>query len=62
VGALFPVSRGIRVLAAAIFDLDGALLESVDLHVLAWQLAMIEFGHDVTFDQVRSQIGKAGDN
>ena len=46
---------------AAIFDLDGTLLDSVDLHAIAWQEAMREFGHDVSFDQVRSQIGKGGD-
>ncbi len=46
---------------AAIFDLDGTLLDSVDLHALAWQEAMVEFGHDVTFEQARSQIGKGGD-
>ncbi|WP_050401031.1 HAD family hydrolase [Bradyrhizobium embrapense] len=46
---------------AAIFDLDGTLLDSVDLHALAWQEAMLQFGHDVSFEQVRSQIGKGGD-
>jgi phosphoglycolate phosphatase-like HAD superfamily hydrolase len=46
---------------AAIFDLDGTLLDSVDLHALAWHEAMVRFGHDVTFDQARSQIGKGGD-
>jgi HAD superfamily hydrolase (TIGR01549 family) len=46
---------------AAIFDLDGTLLDSVDLHALAWQEAMLKFGHDVIFEQVRSQIGKGGD-
>jgi len=46
---------------AAIFDLDGTLLDSVDLHAIAWREAMLEFGHDVSFDQVRSQIGKGGD-
>lgn len=45
---------------AAIFDLDGTLLDSVDLH-LAWQEALLEFGHDVSFERVRSQIGKGGD-
>ncbi|MET4260023.1 beta-phosphoglucomutase-like phosphatase (HAD superfamily) [Bradyrhizobium sp. S3.12.5] len=43
---------------AVIFDLDGTLLDSVDLHALAWQEAMVEFGHEVTFEQARSQIGK----
>jgi len=46
---------------AAIFDLDGTLLDSVDLHAIAWQEAMLAFGHDVGFEQVRSQIGKGGD-
>ena len=46
---------------AAIFDLDGTLLDSVDLHALAWQEAMLEFGHDVSFELVRGQIGKGGD-
>lgn len=46
---------------AAIFDLDGTLLDSVDLHALAWHEAMVTFGHDVSFEQARSQIGKGGD-
>ena len=46
---------------AAIFDLDGTLLDSVDLHALAWHEAMAKFGHDVSFEQARSQIGKGGD-
>jgi phosphoglycolate phosphatase-like HAD superfamily hydrolase len=46
---------------AAIFDLDGTLLDSVDLHAIAWHEAMAKFGHDVSFEQARSQIGKGGD-
>lgn len=46
---------------AAIFDLDGTLLDSVDLHALAWHEAMKHFGHDVSFEQARGQIGKGGD-
>ncbi|KRP88707.1 HAD family hydrolase [Bradyrhizobium pachyrhizi] len=46
---------------AAIFDLDGTLLDSVDLHALAWQEALLKFGHDVSFENVRGQIGKGGD-
>src|SRR6202142_2150639 len=46
---------------AAIFDLDGTLLDSVDLHALAWHEAFVKFGHDVSFEQARSQIGKGGD-
>ena len=46
---------------AAIFDLDGTLLDSVDLHAVAWQEALLNFGHNVSFEEVRSQIGKGGD-
>jgi phosphoglycolate phosphatase-like HAD superfamily hydrolase len=46
---------------AAIFDLDGTLLDSLDLHALAWHEAFLKFGHDVSFEQARSQIGKGGD-
>ncbi|SAK84295.1 HAD family hydrolase [Caballeronia temeraria] len=47
---------------AAIFDVDGTLIDSVDLHALAWHEAFAHFGHDVSFEQARSQIGKGGDN
>ncbi|SAK89914.1 HAD family hydrolase [Caballeronia catudaia] len=46
---------------AAIFDVDGTLVDSVDLHALAWCEAFAHFGHDVSFDEARSQIGKGGD-
>jgi phosphoglycolate phosphatase-like HAD superfamily hydrolase len=46
---------------AALFDVDGTLVDSVDLHALAWQEALAEFGHEATFEQVRGQIGKGGD-
>ena len=46
---------------ALIFDIDGTLLDSVDLHAQAWQEAFRHFGHDIPFDEIRSQIGKGGD-
>ncbi|GEC17581.1 HAD family hydrolase [Nitrobacter winogradskyi] len=46
---------------AAVFDLDGTLLDSVDLHALAWQESLVKFGHAVRFEHVRRQIGKGGD-
>jgi beta-phosphoglucomutase-like phosphatase (HAD superfamily) len=46
---------------AIIFDIDGTLLDSVDLHAQAWQEAFRHFGHEIPFDQIRSQIGKGGD-
>lgn len=46
---------------AAILDVDGTLVDSVDLHALAWHEAMVRFGHEVSFEQARGQIGKGGD-
>src|SRR5512140_723045 len=46
---------------AAIFDVDGTLVDSVDLHARCWQEAFAHFGHKLPFEDVRSQIGKGGD-
>jgi HAD superfamily hydrolase (TIGR01509 family) len=46
---------------AVIFDVDGTLVDSVDLHARAWQDAFREFGKDVAFEDIRYQIGKGGD-
>ena len=46
---------------AAIFDVDGTLIDSVDEHAQAWVDAFAEFGHEVRFGDVRRQIGKGGD-
>ena len=46
---------------AVIFDVDGTLIDSVDLHAKAWVLAFQDYGHKVRFEEVRSQIGKGGD-
>jgi HAD superfamily hydrolase (TIGR01549 family) len=49
------------VLHAVIFDVDGTLVDSNDLHARAWQEAFAHFGVDLPFERVRSQIGKGGD-
>ncbi|HYD99108.1 MAG TPA: HAD family hydrolase [Alphaproteobacteria bacterium] len=46
---------------AVIFDVDGTLIDSVDLHTLAWQDALRHFGIDAPYDVVRHEIGKGGD-
>ena len=47
--------------AGVIFDVDGTLVDSVDLHARSWQRVLAKWGHDVPFETVRSQIGKGGD-
>jgi HAD superfamily hydrolase (TIGR01549 family) len=49
------------VIKAVIFDVDGTLVDSVDLHARAWQEAMAHFGKQFPFEKVRYQIGKGGD-
>ncbi len=44
-----------------IFDVDGTLVDSVDEHAESWRRAFLEFGRDVPFAHVRSQIGKGAD-
>jgi HAD superfamily hydrolase (TIGR01549 family) len=49
------------MIKAVLFDVDGTLIDSVDLHARAWQEALAHFGYDVAVEAVRSQIGKGGD-
>jgi beta-phosphoglucomutase-like phosphatase (HAD superfamily) len=44
-----------------IFDVDGTLVDTVDLHPRAWREMFEHFGHDIPFADVRCQIGKGGD-
>lgn len=46
---------------AVIFDIDGTLLDSVDLHAKAWVEAFRHFGVETKEGEVRRQIGKGGD-
>lgn len=50
-----------KTVRAVIFDIDGTLLDSVDLHAQAWVDAFAHFGVTVSHDKARSQIGKGGD-
>ena len=46
---------------AVIFDVDGTLIDSVDLHARAWQEVFLRYGVRTDFQEVRDQIGKGGD-
>lgn len=49
------------MIRAVIFDIDGTLIDSVDAHAQAWVDAFRKFGKEIPFQEVRSQIGKGGD-
>ena len=48
-------------LEVVIFDVDGTLIDSVDQHAQSWLRTLRRFGCDTSFEAVRSQIGKGGD-
>ncbi len=49
------------MIKAVIFDVDGTLIDTVDLHAQAWVEALRHFGVEVPFRDMRVQIGKGGD-
>lgn len=50
------------MIEAFIFDIDGTLIDSNDFHAEAWQKAFEKFGKKISFEKIRSQIGKGADN
>jgi membrane protein len=46
---------------AVLFDLDGTLVDSNDLHVDAWEQVLREAGHETSRDAIHAQIGKGAD-
>jgi HAD superfamily hydrolase (TIGR01549 family) len=49
------------MISAAIFDLDGTLVDSNELHVQAWQETFRHFGKEFPLERLREQVGKGGD-
>ena len=47
---------------ALLFDIDGTLVDSNDLHVRAWQEVLREAGYDFSAEIIHGQVGKGGDN
>lgn len=50
------------MIRAVLFDVDGTLIDSNDLHAQAWQRTFQHFGLEIPYQKLRSQIGKGGDN
>jgi HAD superfamily hydrolase (TIGR01509 family) len=49
------------LIKAVIFDVDGTLVDSNDLHVEAWREAFRCYGKELSFREVHGQMGKGGD-
>ena len=56
-----PIPPDIPRIRGAIFDVDGTLVDSNDLHIEAWREAFRRYGKDLSYDEVHAQIGKGGD-
>ena len=50
-----------QVPKAVFFDMDGTLVDSVDLHADSWARTFTHFGRYISVERVRFQIGKGGD-
>jgi HAD superfamily hydrolase (TIGR01509 family) len=50
------------MIKAVLFDVDGTLIDSNDLHAAAWRETFLKFGVDLPHDVIHGQIGKGGDN
>jgi HAD superfamily hydrolase (TIGR01549 family) len=44
-----------------IFDIDGTIIDSIDLHIESWKRAFQQFGKEVSYEPIRRQIGKGAD-
>lgn len=49
------------MIQAVLFDIDGTLVDSNDLHVLAWEEAFVREGHYFDRQTLHDQIGKGAD-
>lgn len=50
-----------RVQGAALFDLDGTLVDTNYLHVLSWWQALLQYGHEVPMARIHGAIGMGAD-
>ena len=59
-GPNLALARRVR-LQGLIFDIDGTLVDTNDLHAQCWQEAFAKFGKKIEYEVIRNQIGKGGD-
>lgn len=50
------------MIGAVLFDVDGTLIDSNELHATAWRETFLHFGIELPLDKISEQIGKGGDN
>jgi len=50
------------MIEAVIFDIDGTIIDSVDMHIEAWKRTFEKFGKEVSYELIRPQIGKGSDD
>ena len=50
------------MIGTVLFDVDGTLIDSNDLHAAAWHETLSRFGIQIPLAEIRQQIGKGGDN
>src|SRR5690349_23643867 len=58
---LGPDSFSLFMVSAFIFDIDGTLVDSNELHVQSWDKAFRHFGKTFPIEALRGQIGKGTD-
>jgi HAD superfamily hydrolase (TIGR01509 family) len=46
---------------AVLFDIDGTLIDTVDLHAASWREVFHRYGRELSHEEVRRQIGRGGD-
>lgn len=59
-GVRLAIAPAVR-LQGIIFDIDGTLVDTNDLHARCWMEAFQHFGKSFEYEEVRLQIGKGGD-
>ena len=50
------------MLTALIFDLDGTLVDTNELHTESWVRGLARLGYKLDHDRIRPEMGKGGDN